>query len=47
MPGTNIFEHVHPSIVRVDGEPSDGIYELLTEGKSTRVKLQDGHWLAA
>ena len=47
LPGTNTFEHIRPSIVRVDGEASDGIYELLANGKSQRIRLQDGHWLAA
>ena len=47
LPGTNLFEHVRPSIVRVDGETFDGIYELLADGKSVRIRLQDGRWLAA
>ena len=45
LPGTNNFERVHPSIVRVDGDTSNGIYELLADGKSVWIKLHNGCWL--
>jgi hypothetical protein len=46
LPGTDIYEHVNPSISNVDGEVSDGNYELLMKGKVTPLKLQGGQWLA-
>jgi hypothetical protein len=46
LPSTNLHEHVRPSIVRVGGEVSDGIYELLMKGKTIPVTLRNGQWVA-
>jgi hypothetical protein len=45
-PGTGTYEHVNWSIASVDGEASDGNYDLLANGKVIPLKRQNGHWLA-
>ncbi len=46
LPGSDLYEHVRPSIVSVDGEVSAGNYELHADDKVTLLKFQSGHWLA-
>lgn len=47
LPGTSESAYADYSIQSVSKSLPDGIYEVTTRGETTRVRLQNGHWLAA
>jgi hypothetical protein len=46
LPGTAIFEYIHPIIHDAPADLPDGFYDLTFGGKAEKVQRQRGAWIA-